>query len=80
MVALSVSVSTLFSAPAYGYDFKAGPVGLITGVGPFIATIIGNAIAGPLSDWSVTWLARRNGGIYEPECVLSLVRVKPLSQ
>ncbi|KAH7922411.1 MFS general substrate transporter [Leucogyrophana mollusca] len=73
LVALSVSVSLLFSSPAYGYDFEAGPVGLISGVGPFIAAILGNAIAGPLSDWSVTWLSRRNGGIYEPEFRLFMV-------
>ncbi|KAH7906864.1 major facilitator superfamily domain-containing protein [Hygrophoropsis aurantiaca] len=73
LVALSVSVSLLFSSPAYGYDFQAGPVGLISGVGPFIAAILGNAIAGPLSDWSVTWLARRNNGIYEPEFRLFMI-------
>ncbi|KIJ62925.1 hypothetical protein HYDPIDRAFT_176332 [Hydnomerulius pinastri MD-312] len=73
LVALSVSVSLLFSSPAYGYDFQAGPVGLISGVGPFIAVIIGNALAGPLSDWSVTWLSRRNGGVYEPEFRLFII-------
>ncbi|EGO25031.1 hypothetical protein SERLADRAFT_438636 [Serpula lacrymans var. lacrymans S7.9] len=73
LVALSVSVSLLFSSPEYGYDFRAGPVGLISGVGPFIAAILGNAIAGPLSDWSVTWLSRRNNGVYEPEFRLFMV-------
>jgi len=73
LVALSVSVSMLFSSPAYGYDFQAGPVGLISGVGPFIAAILGNAISGPLSDWSVKWLSRRNNGIYEPEFRLFMI-------
>ncbi|KIJ57868.1 hypothetical protein HYDPIDRAFT_103703 [Hydnomerulius pinastri MD-312] len=73
LVALSVSVSLLFSSPAYGYDFQAGPVGLISGIGPLIAAILGNALAGPLSDWSVTWLSRRNGGVYEPEFRLFMI-------
>ena len=67
LVALSVSVSLLFSDPAFGYGFTAGPVGLISGIGPFIAALLGNLLAGPLSDWTVTWMARRNRGVYEPE-------------
>ncbi|KAL5526994.1 hypothetical protein ACEPAF_8723 [Sanghuangporus sanghuang] len=67
LVALSVSVSMLFSDPAFGYGYGAGVVGLIAGVGPFIAAFLGNVIAGPLSDWTVTFMARRNGGVYEPE-------------
>ena len=80
VVALSVCVSLLFSDPQFGYGFGAGPVGLISGIGPFISSFIANVLAGPMSDWAVRWLSRHNGGIYEPECVLSLVRVKPLSQ
>ena len=67
MVALSVSVSMLFSDPAFGYGYGAGVVGLISGVGPFLAAFVGNVIAGPLSDWTATFMARRNGGVYEPE-------------
>ncbi|KAH8109264.1 MFS general substrate transporter, partial [Phellopilus nigrolimitatus] len=73
VVALSVCVSLLFSDPQFGYNFKAGPVGLIAGVGPFIAAFLGNVIAGPLSDWVVKWMSRRNGGIYEPEFRLMMV-------
>ena len=78
VVALSVSVSLLFSVPTFGYGFSAGPVGLIAGVGPFIAALLGNLIAGPLSDWVVTWMSRRNKGVYEPECVSSLPSVQSL--
>ncbi|KAL5485631.1 hypothetical protein ACEPAI_6672 [Sanghuangporus weigelae] len=67
LVALSVSVSMLFSDPAFGYGYGAGVVGLIAGVGPFIAAFLGNVFAGPLSDWTATFMARRNGGVYEPE-------------
>jgi len=72
-VALSVSLSLLFSSPAYGYNFQPGPVGLISGVGPLFSAIVGNSLAGPLSDWSVTWLSRHNKGIYEPEFRLFMV-------
>ncbi|KAI5117939.1 hypothetical protein M0805_002052 [Coniferiporia weirii] len=67
LVALSVSVSLLFSLPEFGYGFGAGTTGLISGVGPFIAAFLGNFLAGPLSDWVVKWMSRRNGGVYEPE-------------
>lgn len=70
VVALSVSVSTLFSSPEFGYNFEAGTVGLIAGIGPFIAAFLGNVLAGPLSDWLAKWMSRRNGGVYEPECVV----------
>ncbi|EPQ61258.1 MFS general substrate transporter [Gloeophyllum trabeum ATCC 11539] len=73
VVGLSVSISLLFSTPEYGYNFGAGAVGLMSGVGPFIATLLANAMAGPLSDYCVKWMARRNGGIYEPEFRLVLI-------
>ena len=70
VVLLSVSVSTLFADPSFGYGYGAGVVGLISGIGPFIAALLGNLIAGPLADWIATSMARRNGGVYEPEYVL----------
>ncbi|EJD46874.1 MFS general substrate transporter [Auricularia subglabra TFB-10046 SS5] len=73
LVLLSVSISLLFSTPQFGYNFGAGAVGLISGVGPLIASFLGNAITGPLSDWSVTRLARMNGGVYEPEFRLVMI-------
>ncbi|KDQ52945.1 hypothetical protein JAAARDRAFT_61535 [Jaapia argillacea MUCL 33604] len=73
IVALSVSISLLLSTPQFGYNMKAGPVGLISGVGPLIAAILGNAIAGPLSDYVAKLMARRNKGIYEPEFRLVMI-------
>ena len=71
VVSLSVIASPLFSEPQFGYGFGAGVVGLITGVGPLIGALLGNVIAGPLSDWTVKWMSRKNGGVYEPESVLA---------
>ncbi|TFK48070.1 MFS general substrate transporter [Heliocybe sulcata] len=73
VVGLSVSISLLFSTPQYGYNFGAGAVGLMSGVGPFIAAILANVVAGPMSDYTVKWMARRNGGIYEPEFRLVMI-------
>ena len=42
-------------------------------VGPFVGAVMGFAIAGGLSDWSATWLTKRNGGVYEPEFRIFLV-------
>ena len=71
VVSLSVIASPLFSEPQFGYGFGAGVVGLITGVGPLIGALLGNIIAGPLSDWTVKWISRKNGGVYEPELVFA---------
>ncbi|KZT24414.1 MFS general substrate transporter [Neolentinus lepideus HHB14362 ss-1] len=73
IVGLSVSISLLFSTPQYGYNFGAGVVGLMSGVGPLIAAILANAVTGPLSDYTVKWMARRNGGVYEPEFRLVMI-------
>ena len=67
----TVTVSLIFSEPQFGYGFSAGIVGLISGVGPLIGALLGNAVAGPLSDWTVRWMSRKNGGIYEPELVFA---------
>ncbi|GAA5942589.1 uncharacterized protein JCM15063_000045 [Sporobolomyces koalae] len=75
---VSVIYSQLFSAPPY--NFSTGAVGIISGIPPLIGTLIGTVLSGPLSDFSVKALAKRNSGVYEPEfrlipmipfCVLS---------
>jgi MFS family permease len=40
---------------------------------PFIATSLGLIICGPLSDWIILFLAKRNKGIYEPEMRLWVI-------
>ncbi|KAK3112498.1 hypothetical protein LTR53_011190 [Teratosphaeriaceae sp. CCFEE 6253] len=41
--------------------------------GAFLGAVLGFALAGLISDWSVKFLTRRNGGVYEPEFRLLLV-------
>jgi Kef-type K+ transport system membrane component KefB len=42
-------------------------------VGAFIGAVLGFFLSGLLSDWSATWLTRKNNGVYEPEFRLVLV-------
>lgn len=60
----SVSLSEIFSkAP---YDFTTSAVGL-TVLSSFVGVLLGNVIPGPVSDWSVKYMSKKNGGVYEPE-------------
>ncbi|OAA61408.1 Major facilitator superfamily transporter [Cordyceps fumosorosea ARSEF 2679] len=62
-VVVSVQATYLFNPP---YNFSAIGVGLMN-IAPFIGTIPAIWVGGYLNDKSIIWLARRNGGIYEPE-------------
>ncbi|KAL1894173.1 hypothetical protein Sste5346_005959 [Sporothrix stenoceras] len=48
------------------YNFSAAMVG-VSYVAPLIGTIVGAAFTGRFSDWLTIRLARRNGGVMEPE-------------
>ncbi|KAF5010122.1 hypothetical protein FDECE_3708 [Fusarium decemcellulare] len=62
--AISVCLAQIFTVAPY--NFSPGAVGL-TVLSPLVGNIIGNFIPGPLADWLVTHMSRKNGGIYEPE-------------
>ncbi|EPQ53334.1 MFS general substrate transporter [Gloeophyllum trabeum ATCC 11539] len=70
LVVLSVISSVVFSAPPYNFD--ASQTGLVS-IGPLVAGIITAFLAGPLCDYSATWFAKRNNGIYEPESRLYIM-------
>ncbi|XP_014552229.1 hypothetical protein COCVIDRAFT_19651 [Bipolaris victoriae FI3] len=53
------------------YNFGPSGVGLMN-LAPFTGSFLGFFAAGWLNDRSIMWLARRNGGIYEPEMRLWL--------
>ncbi|KAJ9485256.1 hypothetical protein VN97_g8090 [Penicillium thymicola] len=53
------------------YNFDAAGVGLMN-VAPFVGAVLGFPFGGYLSDKSILWLSKRNGGIYEPEMRLWL--------
>ncbi|KAH7260385.1 major facilitator superfamily domain-containing protein [Fusarium solani] len=57
-------VSIIFAQPPY--NFTTFGIGCMT-LGPFVGNIFGSIYGGPLSDWVIVRLARRNGGVFEPE-------------
>lgn len=71
----TVPVTTLSSVMTLPpYNFGSAQIGLM-GVPPFIGTCLSAITCGPLSDMIVLYLAKRNGGIFEPEMRLWLCLV-----
>jgi hypothetical protein len=65
LIVLSECVAIIYRNRA-SYNFNAFQVGLIY-LSPFIGGVLGTAVAGKVSDIIVKAMARRNGGLYEPE-------------
>ncbi|KAK3348805.1 major facilitator superfamily domain-containing protein [Lasiosphaeria hispida] len=72
IVVFSVVNGVIFVKPPY--NFSISQTGLIS-LSPFILTIIGELISGPLNDWICIYLTRKNKGVYEPEFRLPLMVV-----
>jgi len=70
IVVFSVVNAAIFTLPPY--NFSVSQTGLIS-LSPFIMTLIGEIVSGPLNDHLCLVLARRNHGIYEPEFRLVLM-------
>ncbi|KAI0197493.1 major facilitator superfamily domain-containing protein [Astrocystis sublimbata] len=64
IVVFSVVNAPIFTAPPY--NFSVSETGLIS-LSPFILTLVGEILSGPLNDWVCMTLAKKNRGIYEPE-------------
>ncbi|KIW72564.1 hypothetical protein PV04_00746 [Phialophora macrospora] len=60
----NATTSVILSSPPY--NFSPAMVGL-SYVAPLIGTLIAGALTGPVSDWYTLKLARRAGGLREPE-------------
>jgi hypothetical protein len=63
-VVMSAAQSTYMLDPPY--SFNSTQIGLMN-LAPFIGNTIGALVGGPITDWLVLKLAKRNNGIYEPE-------------
>lgn len=61
---MAAAQSTYMQDPPYNFD--STQIGLMN-LAPFIGTTLGSLICGPLSDWLILKLAKRNKGVYEPE-------------
>jgi hypothetical protein len=67
-----IGTSTATYFPAAPYNFGTMGIGLLN-LPPFIGCALSAVFSGPLSDWSIQFLAKRNKGIYEPEMRLYLL-------
>lgn len=70
LVIIASIIPIVFTQPPY--NFNTDGIGLMN-LGPFVGNLLGSFYSGLLSDSSVRWLARRNGGYYEPEMRLYLL-------
>jgi hypothetical protein len=70
LILLTSTISMVFSAPPY--NFNTIGVGLMS-MGPFVGNVLGSLWAGPLADWVVIKMAKRNRGIFEPEMRLYMM-------
>ena len=75
LIVLSESVAVIYRTRTT-YNFSALSTGLIY-ISPFIGGILGTAVAGKVSDIIVRAMAKRNGGLYEPE--FRLVMAAPVA-
>lgn len=74
LIVISESVAIIYREGSY--KFGALATGLVY-ISPFIGGILGTAVAGRISDVIVKAMARRNGGLYEPE--FRLVMAAPIA-
>ncbi|KAM0439681.1 hypothetical protein ACHAPT_000773 [Fusarium lateritium] len=74
LIVISESIAMIYRNRD-SYDFNALQTGLVY-VSPFVGGILGTGVAGKVSDIIVRAMARRNGGLYEPE--FRLVMAAPI--
>lgn len=66
LIVISETMAVIYREEEFTYHFSAMQTGLVY-ISPFVGGILGTAVAGKVSDVIVKFLARRNGGLYEPE-------------
>ncbi|KAH7112056.1 major facilitator superfamily domain-containing protein [Dactylonectria macrodidyma] len=74
LIVISESMAMIYRDP-HLYNFDALQTGLVY-ISPFVGGILGTGVAGKVSDIIVRAMARRNGGLYEPE--FRLVMAAPI--
>lgn len=71
LIVISESMALIYRDKE-SYNFSALSTGLVY-LSPFIGGVLGTAVAGKLSDIVVMAMAKRNGGLYEPEFRLVMI-------
>ncbi|KUL89641.1 hypothetical protein ZTR_00559 [Talaromyces verruculosus] len=72
LIVVGSMLAELFMAPPY--NFSVSGVGLVS-ISPLIGAIVGAFISGPAADKIITYMSRKNGGVYEPEFCLVIIIV-----
>ena len=65
LIVISETMAIIYRDPT-SYNFDALQAGLVY-ISPFVGGVLGTGVAGKISDIIVRAMARRNGGLYEPE-------------
>ena len=65
LIVISEVVANIYQG-RQNYNFTSLQTGLIY-ISPFVGALLGTGVAGKVSDIIVRFMARRNGGVYEPE-------------
>ncbi|KAG5355550.1 putative MFS-type transporter [Yarrowia sp. C11] len=60
----ATTVASAFAEPPY--NFSSAAIGNVN-IAPFIGMALGSIYGGWFNDKMIIWMARRNGGVYEPE-------------
>ncbi|BFZ65367.1 hypothetical protein YB2330_006533 [Saitoella coloradoensis] len=69
LIVMSEVLSQVFRAEPYNFT----PMGVgLTYISALIGSMAGSGIAGKMSDWTVRWMTKKNGGVMEPEFRLVL--------
>ncbi|KAF2675213.1 MFS general substrate transporter [Microthyrium microscopicum] len=75
LIVISEAITSIYRSKDT-YNFTSFQAGLVY-LSPFIGGVLGTAVAGKFSDIIVRAMARRNGGVYEPE--FRLVMALPIA-
>ena len=63
-VILGASVAQLFAPPPYLFNSNAQGLFFLS---PFVGSLVGTYLSGPMGDWIANWSTKRNNGVREPE-------------
>lgn len=69
-IALGTTYGNIMSGPGYAWNHDS--VSYVT-AGQIVTALVALPVLGKGSDWAIKWMAKRNGGVHEPENRLVLL-------